>query len=116
MIISGGPTPREPTIPRVLGLEKGTGTSLRSEPVPFSIEAPRREPGGRRAVGRETTPEAHTTVHHHDAQNAITTNNPRHFYRRTAGRWATGAGAGGDMLESGGFCYRMPVWPIGTRS
>ncbi len=42
----------------VLELEKGTGTSLRSEPVPFSIEAPRREPGGRRAVGPSRFPEA----------------------------------------------------------
>ena len=49
-----GLTPGERGFQRVLELEKGTGTSLCSEPVPFSIEAPRREPGG--TAGRWAIP------------------------------------------------------------
>jgi len=65
-----GPTPREPVFCQVLELEKGTGTSLRSEPVPFSLEAPQREPGGRRAVGPSWPPEARAPVHHPHARPA----------------------------------------------
>jgi len=80
--------PSRTRIPCVLELEKGTGTSLRSEPVPFSIKAPRREPVGRRAVGRETPPQARRTVHPHHARNALTTHHLRHFTCRSTGRWA----------------------------
>ena len=54
----------------------GTGPPLAN---PYSvrggvIKAPRREPGGRRAVGPSRSPEAQSTVHHHPAQSACTTN------------------------------------------
>jgi len=48
--------PSRTRIPRVRELEKGPGTPLRSEPVPFPIEAPRREPGGLRVVGPSLPP------------------------------------------------------------
>jgi len=75
---------------RVLELEKGTGTSLRSEPGPFSIEAPRREPGGRRAVGPPQPPEARARVHYHKAQHALTTKQPQ-------GAFAGSRGDGGPL-------------------
>jgi hypothetical protein len=44
---------------------------------------------GRRAVGRETPPEARQPVHHHPAQSAFPTNQPPVCQQpRTAGRWA----------------------------
>ena len=52
----------------------GTGSPL-ANPVSVGedpIKAPWREPGGRRAVGRETPPEALSPVHDHNAQSAIT--------------------------------------------
>jgi len=52
-----GPTPREPLF------------RARAD----AIKAPRREPGGRRAVGRSQPPEARRTVHHQHAQTAFTT-------------------------------------------
>jgi len=41
-----------------------------------AIEAPRREPAGRRAVGREMPPEARATAHHQPAESAITNTKP----------------------------------------
>jgi len=64
-----GPTPREPLF-RVR-----------------AIEAPRREPGGRRAVGLFPSPESRAPVHHQPAQSAVTANQlPVSTPRETAGR------------------------------
>jgi hypothetical protein len=64
-----GPAPREP------------GFRARRH-----IEAPRREPVGRRAVGQNRSPEVRTTAPHQPAQNAITTNQTPASQRRAVGQ------------------------------
>ena len=53
---------------------KDSPSSARASDRPLLIKAPRREPAGRRVVGRSRPPEATPTVHHHPAQSAFTTN------------------------------------------
>ena len=64
----------------------GTGHPSRTRiPRADPIEAPRREPGGRRAVGRETSPEGRATLHHQHAQTAFRTKITRKLEPRAGG-------------------------------
>jgi hypothetical protein len=105
----------------------GTSRGLRGEPVPS-----RRTlstgilPSARSMLARSRHPCLHSpatparSARAHPSRiripRADAIKAPRRGPGRTAGRWMRSAGAGGDMLESGGFCYRMLVWPIATHS
>ena len=67
------------------------------------IEAPRREPGGRRAVGLSRPPEARTTVHHHDAQNAAPADQPVARRCRLKPAW--------ESARAGCSAWRRRGWP-----
>ena len=90
-----GLTPREPVF------------HVRARACADAIKAPRREPGGRRAVGRSRSPEAHATAHHQPAQSAFTTNQitplPTTARRRAPRRE-------GRALRKV-FCRRRGRWP-----
>jgi len=112
--------PSRTRIPLGSELEKGTGTSLRSEPVP--IEAPRREPvrtAGRWAIPAPGSPQ---TVHHQPAQSAFTINQPPKSHREDSLCRSAGFGPGGRatgalatrnpraaLRRTGGFCTRGSV-------
>ncbi len=67
---------------------KDSPASARAPDQPLLIKAPRREPGGRRAIGRSRPPEARKPLTTNRPNPRSPPSNPEHFNHQTAVRWA----------------------------